>query len=65
VGGGRWFDANVGQEVGDGAQTLFWWDPLIDGMVLKNRFSRLFDLATNKMATTAEMYSLGWEEGEA
>jgi len=59
-GGGRWFDDNVGREVGDGAQTLFWWDPWIDGLVLKNSFSRLFDLATNKMATVAEMYSLGW-----
>jgi len=24
VGGGRWFDTNVGREVGDGTQTLFW-----------------------------------------
>jgi hypothetical protein len=23
VGGGRWFDDNVGREVGDGAQTFF------------------------------------------
>jgi len=27
---------------------------------LNNSFSRLFDPATNKMATVAEMYSLGW-----
>jgi len=60
VGGGRWFDDNVGREVGDGAQTLFWWDPWIDGLVLKKSFCRLFDLATDKMATVAEMYSLGW-----
>ena len=66
VGGGRRFDTNVGREVGDETQTLFWWDPWIDGMVLKNSFSRLFDLATNKMAMVSEMYSLGWgEEGEA
>jgi hypothetical protein len=38
---------------------FFLCDPWIDGMVLKNSFSRLFDLATNKMATVAEMYSLG------
>jgi len=38
VGGGRWFDDNVGREVGDGAHTLFWWDPWIDGLVLKNSF---------------------------
>jgi hypothetical protein len=66
VGGGRWFDDNVGREVGDGAQTLFWWDPWIDGLVLKNSFSCLFDLATNKMATVVEMYSFRWRvEGEA
>jgi len=38
VGGGQWFDDNVGREVGDGAHTLFWWDPWIDGLVLKNSF---------------------------
>jgi len=66
VDGGHWFDDNIRREVGDGAQTLFWWDPWIDGMVLKNSFSRLFDLAINKMTTVTEMYSLGWgEDGEA
>ncbi|XP_024636485.1 uncharacterized protein [Medicago truncatula] len=66
VGGGSWFDDNVGREVGDGAQTLFWWDPWIDVLVMKNSFSRLFDLATNKLVTVAEMYSSGWGvEGEA
>ena len=66
VGSGSWFDDNVRREAGDGAQTLFGWDPWIDGLVLKNNFSRLFDLATNKMATVAEMYSYGWVvEGEA
>jgi len=59
-GGERWFDDNVGREVGDGAHTLFWWDPWIDELVLKNSFGCLFDLAINKMATVAEMYSLGW-----
>jgi len=66
VGSGSWFDDNVGWEIGDGAQTLFWWDPWIDGLVLKNSFNRLFDLATNKMTTVAEMYSFGWGvEGDA
>jgi len=66
VGGGRWFVDNVGWEVGDGAHTLFWWDPWIDELVLKNSFGRLFDLSNNKMATVTKMYSLGWgEEGEA
>ena len=48
------------REVGYGANTLFWWDPWIDGLVLKNSFGRLFYLATNKMATVAEMYLLEW-----
>jgi len=66
VGGGWWFDDNVGRKVGDGAHTLFWWDPWIDELVLKNSFGRLFDLANNKMTMVAEIYSLGWwEEGEA
>jgi len=66
VGGGSWFDDNVEREVGDGAQTLFWWDPWIDELVLKNSFSHLFDLAINKIATVAEMYSFGWGvEGDA
>lgn len=40
-------------------------DPWIDDMVLKSSFKCLFDLADNKMATMAEMYSFGWsEDGE-
>jgi len=56
---GRWFDDNIGREVRDDIHTLFWWDLWIDDIVLKNSFSRLFDLAVNKMATVAEMFSLG------
>ena len=48
--------------MGDGNNTLFWWDPWIDGVMLKNTFRRFFDLSINKMATVAEMYALGWEE---
>jgi len=29
-------------------------------VVLKNSFSRFFDLSINKMTTAAEMYALGW-----
>jgi len=32
---GRWFADNIGREVGEGTHTLFWWDPWIDGIVLK------------------------------
>jgi len=59
VGGVRWFDDNVGREVGDGAHTLFWWDPWIDGLVLKNSFGRLFDLANNKMQRWLKCICLG------
>lgn len=44
VGVGRWIDDNIGRDIGDGNNTLFWWDPWIDGVVLKNTFSRLFSL---------------------
>jgi len=57
---GRRFNDNLRREVGDGAHTLFWWDPLFDGSILKSRFTRLFYLADNKMVTLAEMYSFGW-----
>lgn len=59
AGVGRWFDDILGREVGNGTQTLFWWDMWIDGMILKSNFSRLFQLIDNKMETMADMYSLG------
>ena len=63
VGVGRWFDDHLGRKIDDGTETLFWWDLWLDGMILKRNFSRLFHLAVNKMATVAEMFSLGWGEG--
>lgn len=59
MGVGRWFDDNLGREIGDGTKTLFWWDPWIDGMILKHSFSRLFDLAVNKMATVLKCFLVG------
>ncbi|MCI58784.1 receptor-like kinase, partial [Trifolium medium] len=35
----------------------------VDGTPLCERFGRLFDLAENKSATVAEMFSLGWGAG--
>jgi len=52
---GRWFDDNLGREAGDGTTTLFWWDPWIDGVILKRNFRRLFDLIDNKMATVVKV----------
>lgn len=61
MGIGRWFDDTISCEVGDGYHTLFSWDPWREGELLKNIFSRLFDLADNKMVLVAEMSTLCWE----
>ncbi|KEH42387.1 hypothetical protein MTR_1g068995 [Medicago truncatula] len=54
------------QEVANGSSTLFWKDPWLDGESLEVRFHRLFELAYIKLATVAEMFTLGWDvNGEA
>jgi len=58
-----WVDENLRREVGDDVSMLFWWDPWLTRGVLKDRFIRLFDLSSNKMATMADMKLLGWGEG--
>jgi hypothetical protein len=50
--------------VEDELGTLFWWDRWIEGDTLKSRFSRLFDLSNNKLATVTDMYLLGWGREE-
>jgi len=59
-----WFSYHLRREVGDDVGTLFWWDPWLDGGILKDRFSLLFYLSDSKLATVANMFSLGWG-GEA
>ena len=54
-----WFSHNVMRKLGDGAETLFWSHRWIDGVPLSVRFSRLFDLAENKIITVANFFSLG------
>lgn len=56
---GRLLD-NICRKVGDESSTLFWNDPWLDGRSLKDSFRSLFELADNKLATVAEMFSLGW-----
>lgn len=41
---------------------MFWIYHWLDGRPLKERFSRLFDLAENKRATIVEKNDLGWGE---
>jgi hypothetical protein len=65
VGGVRdgWFGEGVVRKVGDGTDTYFWTDPWVGGIPLCERFGRLYDLATTKSRTVAEMCDLGWESG--
>lgn len=60
---GGWFTDRVSRRVGDGSNTLFWHDRWLGEVPLCKRFTRLFDLASNKLSTVAEMHTLGWEEG--
>lgn len=54
-----WFD-NIQREVGAGSSALFWSDPWLDDSSFDVTFSRIFDLAENKLVTVADMYKLGW-----
>ncbi|CAJ2644440.1 unnamed protein product [Trifolium pratense] len=58
--GGSWFREQVSRRVGDGTDTLFWTDPWLDGISLRERFGRLFELAVTKSHSVAEMFALGW-----
>lgn len=63
---GRWSLDNIDQKLGDEASTLFWKDPWTDGIPLNVRFSRLFNLVENKLASITKMNKLGWGgNGEA
>ena len=60
---GGWFGARVSRVLGDGKNTFFWFDNWLGDVPLRRRFGRLFDLATHKLITVADMFELGWEEG--
>lgn len=60
---GGWFGERVSKVVGDGNNTFFWYDNWLGDVPLCRRFGRLFDLATNKLISVANMFVLGWEEG--
>lgn len=54
-----WLFENISREVGDGASTLFWKDIWINDFSLEVSFSRLFELADNKLAYVADIFLLG------
>lgn len=60
---GTWFPDNVRLKVGNGADTLFWFDRWVGDIPFHVRFRRLFDLSDNKFLTVAQMFHLGWGEG--
>jgi len=59
VGVGNWFEDNVRRVVGDGRNTLFWYDNWIGNLPLKMKFSHLFDLAVDKLSLVRDMESRG------
>jgi len=59
----RWFDDNIHRVVGDGRNTLFWYDNWVGEIPLRHKFPRLFDLAVNKECMVEHMWRLGWMEG--
>jgi len=63
IGVSRWFEENIRRIMGDGKETLFWFDNWVGGLPLRLKFPRLFDLAVNKVRTVEEMSRLGWEVG--
>ena len=60
---GGWFGERVSKVIGDGKSTFFWYDNWLGDVSLCRRFGRLFDLATNKLISVADIYVLGWEMG--
>ncbi|CAJ2672661.1 unnamed protein product [Trifolium pratense] len=60
---GSWFGEHVLRRVGNGSDTLFWTDPWVDGISMRERFGRLFVLAETKSHTVTEMFVLGWGRG--
>ena len=55
------FSSSFGKEVGSGAGTSFWEHRWLGNFLLKNRFSRLYNLETEKEVTIS---SLGAWRGE-
>lgn len=52
---------NIKCEVGDGMSIFFWNDMWLNDASLDIIFSRLFELAKNKLAIVSYMHFIGWK----
>jgi hypothetical protein len=62
---GGWFEECVSRKVEDGVDTYFWHDRWLGGVPFCVRFRGLFQFSVNKSCSMANMFSLGWEDGDA
>jgi hypothetical protein len=60
---GGWFAGRVSKVLGDGSDTLFWFDRWLGNVPFCCHFARLFELTTNKFSMVADMFRCGWEAG--
>jgi len=60
VGVGNWFEDNIRRVVGNGRNTLFWYDRWIGDIPLRLKFPRLFDLVMERECLVRNMESRGW-----
>jgi hypothetical protein len=61
-----WFDDNIRRVVGDGRDTLFWYDNWVGDIRLRLKYPQLFDLVVDKESKVGDMGRLGWDgEGRA
>lgn len=54
---GGWFQEYVSKKVGDGTDTLFWFDKWLGSVPLCVRFRMVFELFENKSITVAHLFS--------
>ena len=58
---GNWFEENIRRVVGNGRDTLFWYDRWLGDVSLRVKFPRLFDLAVEKESSVEDMWRRGWD----
>ncbi|GAU22987.1 hypothetical protein TSUD_98150 [Trifolium subterraneum] len=57
-----WFSEGVTKRIGNGTSTSFWFDPWVDGVLLRNRYQSLFQASDQCLDRVADMGS--WVTGE-